>query len=112
MKEILQMEVHASPVERKRSQIEALCLNHRVKRLELFGSAATGHFDPNHSDLDFVVSFESMSPEELADSYFGLLADLEDLFQLPIELVSESSVTKNPYLRESVERSKTLIYGI
>ena len=105
------MEAPPSPVESKHPQIEALCRKHRVKRLELFGSAAAGRFDPNRSDLDFVVSFESIPPEELADSYFGLLASLEDLFQVPIELVTESSVSKNPYFREAVERSKTVVYG-
>lgn len=105
------MEAPASPVESKRPQLEALCRKYRVTRLEQFGSAAAGRFDPNCSDLDFVVSFETMSPEELADSYFGLLASLEDLFQVPVELVTESSASKNPYFRESVERSKTIVYG-
>ena len=105
------MEAPASPLESKRPQLEALCRKYRVTRLEVFGSAAAGRFDPNRSDLDFVVSFESMPPEELADSYFGLLASLEDLFQVPIELVTESSVSKNPYFRESVERTRTVVYG-
>lgn len=105
------MDAPASPVERKRPQLEAVCRKYRVNRLEQFGSAAAGQFDPNRSDLDFVVSFETMSPEDFADSYFGLLASLEDLFQVPVELVTEASVSKNPYFRESVERSKAVVYG-
>jgi uncharacterized protein len=105
------MEAQGSPVNSKRPQLEALCRIHRVRRLELFGSAASSRFDSKRSDLDFLVSFETMPPEELADSYFGLLASLEDLFELPIQLVTETSASKNPYFWESVERSKSVLYG-
>ncbi|MGN6033725.1 MAG: nucleotidyltransferase family protein, partial [Thermomicrobiales bacterium] len=36
-------------------EIRALCERFDVRRLELFGSAATGRFDPAHSDIDFLV---------------------------------------------------------
>ena len=35
---------------------------------------------------------------------------LEQLFQRPVDLVVESAI-KNPYFRESVERSKALLYA-
>jgi uncharacterized protein len=38
-------------------QITELCQRYQVKRLEIFGSAATGAFKPEASDLDFVVDF-------------------------------------------------------
>ena len=38
-------------------EIAALCRRHQVQRLDLFGSAATGDFDPESSDLDFLVTF-------------------------------------------------------
>jgi hypothetical protein len=44
-----------------------LCRRFHVRRLDLFGSAATGHnFDPVRSDLDFLVSFEPLPPGEYA----------------------------------------------
>lgn len=42
-------------VANKRDEIAALCRKYNIKRLDLFGSAATGAFDPATSDLDFVV---------------------------------------------------------
>jgi predicted nucleotidyltransferase len=45
-------------VEDRRAGIAALCERYGVKRLDLFGSAAGEEFDPEASDLDFVVSFE------------------------------------------------------
>lgn len=99
-------------VERRRPQLEAVCRKHRVRRLDLFGSAATSQqFDPDRSDLDFLVSFEEMPPGELADAYFGLLAQLEDLFELPIELLTDVSAGKNPYFLENVEQHKILVYA-
>jgi len=35
--------------------LRELCERYGVERLELFGSAARGEFDPAHSDLDFIV---------------------------------------------------------
>ena len=40
-------------------------------------------------------------------SMFG--TGLEDLFQRPVDLLTESSL-RNPYLRAEVERTKMLIY--
>src|SRR4051794_3711907 len=60
--------------------IEALCRQYHVRRLELFGSAATGRFRPNESDIDLLVVFEELPPGTYANSYFGLLHALEDLF--------------------------------
>ena len=38
-----------------RERIAELCEACGVRKLELFGSAATGAFDPGASDLDFIV---------------------------------------------------------
>ena len=48
-----------SVIEENRRQIADLCCRYGVKRLELFGSAARGNFDPAKSDLDFFVEFVS-----------------------------------------------------
>lgn len=42
-------------VDGKKPEIIALRKRFGIRRLDLFGSAATGAFDPVHSDLDFVV---------------------------------------------------------
>jgi predicted nucleotidyltransferase len=51
-----------SIVEDRRAEVAALCETYAVKRLDLFGSAAGDGFDPEASDLDFVVSFERRDP--------------------------------------------------
>jgi uncharacterized protein len=49
-------------VEERRTEVAALCEKYGVKWLDLFGSAAGEVFDPEASDLDFVVSFEERDP--------------------------------------------------
>lgn len=97
-------------IEKKRAEIEALCRRHHVLRLDLFGSAATGLDRPDESDLDFLVEFGPLPPGSYADAYFGLLESLEQLFDRPVDLVIESAI-KNPYFRESVERTKARVYA-
>ena len=97
-------------VEKKRDALLELCRRHRLKRLDLFGSAATENFDPGTSDLDFLVELEDLEPAAYSEAYFGLLEDLEDLFGLPVDLVVESAVT-NPYFRASFERTRKRLYA-
>lgn len=97
-------------VAQHRAELEALCRRFRVRRLELFGSAATGMDRPGESDLDFLVEFEPLPTGGYADTYFGLLEALEALFGRAVDLVIPSTI-KNPYFRQSVERTKTLLYA-
>jgi predicted nucleotidyltransferase len=62
-----------SEIEQHRREIEALCREYGVERLALFGSAASGGFRANSSDLDFLVEFRTPLAPGYADRYFGLL---------------------------------------
>lgn len=97
-------------VAEKQKELERLCKKFRVRRLELFGSGVGDGFDPETSDLDFLVEFHELQANEYADTYFGLLEDLRSLFQRDLDLVMPSAL-RNPYLRESIERSRTLLYA-
>lgn len=96
-------------IESKMHELEALCEQHRVERLALFGSALRDDFDSGKSDLDFSVEFPHMSPEEHAAAYFGLLEDLESLFGRRVDLV-EIGAVRNPYLRRSIEEEQETVY--
>ena len=97
-------------VERKLDDLARLCEKFRVKRLDLFGSATTDLFDPQTSDLDFLVSLQEMDFGEYADAYFGLLKGLQELFDRHIDLVMESAI-KNPYFRQDVEATRMPLYA-
>ena len=88
------------------AELESLCMRYHVRTLDLFGSAATGAFDAETSDLDFLVEFEPAS----RNTYFPLLEELERLFGRRVDLVKESAI-RNPYFRQSVEQTRIPIYG-
>jgi predicted nucleotidyltransferase len=96
-------------LEQHQAELEALCRRFQVRRLEVFGSAATGDFG-EESDLDFLVEFEPPAGPGYADRYFGLLEALEALFGRPVDLVVASAI-KNPYFRESVEQTRAVLYA-
>jgi hypothetical protein len=97
-------------VEQYRTQLEALCRRYRVRRLELFGSAAKVEAQGEQSDLDFLVEFDSFPAGGYADAYFGLLESLESLYGKPVDLVVASAI-RNPFFLQSVEQTKTLLYA-
>ena len=97
-------------IEQRRDELVAACRRSGVRRLELFGSAAVGGFRAAESDIDLLVEFEPLPGPGYADHYFGLLESLESLFARPVDLVVASAI-RNPYLRESIDRTKTLLYA-
>ena len=97
-------------LEDRKKDLERLCARHGVKKLEVFGSVTTDRFQPESSDLDFLVDFEPAPRAILADRYFGLHEDLEALFGKRIDLVMTGAI-RNPYFIESIERSRMLLYA-
>jgi len=92
-------------------ELENLCGRYNVRRLEIFGSAASGEgFDIKTSDIDFLVEFLPMNPGKHSKAYFGMLEALQDMFSRPIDLV-EIKAIKNPYLIESINESQSQIYA-
>ena len=97
-------------IERHKTEIESLCRRCHVQRLELFGSAAVGTHRPGESDYDFLVEFAALRPGAYTDAFFDLLEGLEELLGRPVDLVVASAI-KNPYFRESADRTKALLYA-
>ena len=92
------------------SKLSELCARYGVNRLEVFGSAARGNFDPKHSDVDFLVDFAEKHPLGAFERYFGLKEALEQLFQRPVDLVEEKAI-RNPYFHQAIAQDKVLVYG-
>lgn len=91
-------------------EIRALCDRYRVQRLAVFGSAANGTFDPDRSDVDFVVEFEPLAPSDGWHSYFALKFALVDLLRRPVDLIGLTSV-ENPFFRRSIELTQRELYA-
>ena len=99
-----------SAIAQYRHEIAELCHRYRVRRLELFGSAAGDHFDQVRSDVDLLVEFEPLADGEHADAYFGLLESLEELLARPVDLVMIGAI-RNRYFLEAIGPTRTLLYA-
>jgi len=96
-------------LEKKRTEVAALCRQFGVERLDVFGSAATGSFDAGASDFDFVVKFSDTSPGSYADRYLDFAEALERLLGRRVDLLTERSV-KSPVFRKAVESTRQPVY--
>jgi predicted nucleotidyltransferase len=97
-------------IEARRAEIAAICARFGVRRLELFGSAATGAFDPARSDVDFLVALDAGRRIDPLEQYFGLKEALETLFGRSVDLVEEGA-SSNRYFLESLNKSRRLLYA-
>jgi len=97
-------------LERHRQELIELCRNHRVRRLEVFGSATRGDFNEESSDVDLLVQFEDMPHADRADAYLGFLMTAEALLQRHVDLVDVGAV-RNPYICRGIEESRELVYA-
>ena len=86
-----------------------LCQNHKVRYLYAFGSSITERFDEQKSDIDLIVEVDEADPVKKGDYLLSLWDNFEGFFHRKVDLLTESSV-KNPYLRNSIESTKILIY--
>jgi hypothetical protein len=97
-------------IEQRRGQIAQICRKYRVKRLELFGSAARGDFDNSRSDVDFFYEFDPDDNADLADRFFAMKEELECLLGVKVDLVSARDVT-NPYFLQVANRHRLALYA-
>lgn len=98
-----------SVIDRNIEKIRALCNKHNVSKLFVFGSVLTDKYRQS-SDIDFIVDFSEIDIYDYADNYFNLKRSLEDLLNRQVDLLEEKAI-KNPYLRQTIDSSKKLIYG-
>ena len=97
-------------IDQQRNAVAALCQSTGALRLAAFGSAVREDFDPEHSDLDFLVASDDLPLARYADAYFALKAGLETLFGCPVDLITDSSLA-NPYFRAQVTAEARTLYA-
>jgi predicted nucleotidyltransferase len=97
-------------LENKRAAIARACTRFGVARLDVFGSALRDDFRLGESDLDLLVDFGPMSPQDLVDAYFGLLDELRAVLAVEVDLVMVGAV-KNRFIAADIERTKRMFYA-
>lgn len=97
-------------IQNKLDEIIAVCKQHHVGAISLFGSAAknTMHKD---SDIDLLVEFSNdIDVLKYADNYFSLLEQLQNILNRKVDLVSSKSI-KNSVLKKEIDQSKVNLYA-
>lgn len=93
-------------------ELESLARQFQVTRLELFGSANTPDFDPERSDLDFLVEF---APDADLGPWLGRFFELREalsaLFGHPVDLVMMDALGK-PRFRQEAEATRQVVYAV
>ena len=97
-------------IEHNRNDLEMLCRKHHVQKLEVFGSASDGTFDPARSDLDFLVEFLPAASARFFYGYFDLKEELEQMFGRKVDLVMPSAI-RNPYFLRAVNQQRKVLYA-
>jgi len=93
----------------KLEPLRALCDRYGVERLELFGSAAKGTFDPRTSDIDLIAHFRNRRQGDYAARFLAFAEAAEALLQRPVDLLTEAMIS-NPYFKQDVDESRTTLY--
>lgn len=99
----------AQPLIDHREAIARLCRDYGVERLEVFGSAADGRFDPARSDFDFILRFAPGNEHSLARRYLGFIDAMEALLGRHVDVLSDGPI-ENPYLRQAVNASRRTLH--
>ncbi|MFZ2648743.1 MAG: nucleotidyltransferase domain-containing protein [Burkholderiaceae bacterium] len=94
----------------QRIAIASLCQLHGVVALDVFGSAADGHFDPARSDYDFIARFATREGDSLARRYVAFSEALESLLGRRVDVMTDHPIA-NPYLRAAVTASRRVFYA-
>ncbi|WP_158923464.1 nucleotidyltransferase family protein [Acidisphaera sp. S103] len=101
-------------IEQHRPEIALLCQSYGVRRLEVFGSAARStDFDPDRSDVDFLVDFARDSGLSALRQYFGFAEELERLLGRSVDLVERDAIeaNRNYILRRHILADAEPVYG-
>ena len=94
-------EMMNDPVKSKREQILQIARRHGVTRVRVFGSVARGDDGP-HSDVDLLID---VGPEPTPWFPGGLVAELEELLERPVQVVTErglDALLRDRVLQEAV----------
>jgi len=102
----------AQPLLGHREAVARVCRELGIERLEVFGSAADGRFDPGRSDFDFIIRLMPAAPGlqgSLGRRFVGFADVMEALPFRPVDLMTDKPI-RNPYRRSTVEASRRVVY--
>ena len=94
-----------------RKRLAPFCEKHQIRRLEVFGSAASGRAAPS-SDVDLLVTFAQSASVSTTD-LLEMAGEAEELVGRPVDFVLRHSLEKSPnrFAREHILATAVCLYG-
>ncbi|MGC4106290.1 MAG: nucleotidyltransferase domain-containing protein [Thermomicrobiales bacterium] len=92
--------------------IVALARAYEVERLEVFGSVMTDRFDPDRSDIDFLVTYpEDYEYGPFLARFQYLERDLGEAVERDVDLVMNSPSLRERF-RRSIASTRQVLYAV
>lgn len=92
----------------KAMAIEQLCIENKVGKLYLFGSALKPNYSKD-SDVDLILEMDEENPILKGEMLMKTWTELENIFNRKVDLLTSKNV-KKPILKKSIEENIQLIY--
>lgn len=97
-------------VEQHLDKIRDAAKRYGVEKLEIFGSAMTPEFDPERSDVDFIVHYPpGYDFGVFLKRYLDFEDELSRILGYPSQLVMTSALGKESF-RKNAEATRTTVY--
>ncbi len=91
------------------NRIKAICEEHKVKELYVFGSAARNEMNEN-SDIDLIVKFNSaVSVDDYADLYLNFAESMEKILNTKVDVILDKPI-RNRILQRELDETKQIVY--
>jgi predicted nucleotidyltransferase len=86
-------------------------VKHRIRRLEIFGSAARGEATVG-SDVDLLVTLDESNPVSTS-ALLEMAGEAEDVVGRPVDFVLRRSIERSPnrFAREHILACAVCVYG-
>jgi uncharacterized protein len=93
------------------ARLRPLCEKYRIRRLDVFGSAARGKATVA-SDVDLMATLDESIPTSTAE-LLEMAGEAEELVGRPVDFVLRSSLEKSPnrFAREHILSTVVCVYG-
>lgn len=91
--------------------LEPFCRKYRIRRMDVFGSAARGTLGPD-SDVDLLATLDESAPVSTSE-LLEMAGEAEELFGRRVDFVLRKSLEQSPnrFSREHILASSICIYG-
>ena len=107
----MQIDHHMVSLAELKGRLRPFCKKHRIRRMDVFGSAARGETGPG-SDVDLLVTLDESLPASTAE-LLEMAGEAEELVGRPVDFVLRSSIEKSPnrFAREHILSTAVCVYA-